>query len=137
MSFSEKRNLYKLFLFDTGLLCNLSLKGMQFQVLNGEIGINKGALTENYVASELSKKGIPLHYYDRKSKMELDFIFQENSKLSIIEVKSGNDYKRHASLDTALETTPETINRAMVFSKSNTAQEGQIIYYPLYMTIFL
>lgn len=137
LSFSEKRNLYKLFLFDTGLLCNLSLKGMQFQVLNGEIGINKGALTENYVASELSKKGIPLHYYDRKSKMELDFIFQENSKLSIIEVKSGNDYKRHASLDTALETTPETINRAMVFSKSNTAQEGQIIYYPLYMTIFL
>lgn len=136
-SFYEKRNLYKLFMLDTGLLSNMSLHNMQFQVLNGEIGINEGALTENYMATELIKKGIGLHYYDKKSKQELDFIFPERNRISIIEVKSGDAYQRHASLNAALETYPDKIGRAMVFSKSNVKRTEDIVYYPLYMTMFL
>lgn len=136
-SFSEKRNLYKLFMLDTGLLSNISLKNMQFQVLSGEIGINEGALTENYVAAELAKKGIGLNYYDKKSKQELDFIFPDRNKISVIEVKSGGNYRRHASLDAALEAFPDKIGRAMVFSKFNIAKSEDTIYYPLYMTMFL
>lgn len=49
-------HLYKLFMYDTGLLSNLCLKNLQFQVLNGELDINEGALTENFVAAELAKK---------------------------------------------------------------------------------
>lgn len=133
----EKRNLYKLFILDTGLLACLSLKSLQFQVLNGDIAINEGALTENYVASELAKKGIGLNYYDKKSKQELDFVFPEEGRISIIEVKSGNDYKRHASLDAVHREHPTHIHRSIVLSKFNVSKEDNVIYYPLYMTIFL
>lgn len=136
-SFAEKRNLYKLFMLDTGLLCRLSLGNIQFQVLNGEININEGALTENFVAAELTKHGIPLHYYDKKSKQELDLIFPEKNEISIIEVKSGSDYKRHASLNAAPDTFQDKIARAMVLSRFNVERSPGVIYYPLYMAMFL
>ncbi|MCH5244163.1 MAG: ATP-binding protein [Lentimicrobiaceae bacterium] len=136
-SFSEKRNLYKLFMLDTGLLSHISLKGIQFPVLNGEIGINEGALTENFVAAELVKHGISLNYYDKKSRQELDFIFPERNRISIIEVKSGNSYTRHASLNAARNAYPNRIQRAMVLSKFNVRRTEDVIYYPLYMTMFM
>ena len=113
----EKRNLYKVFLLDTGLLCSMRREPIQWQVLNGEIDINEGALTENFVATELVKKGYVLHYYDHKSRQELDFLVAQNNKINIIEVKSGNDYKRYASLDAVLEGPNPTLGDLMVISK--------------------
>jgi hypothetical protein len=124
-------------MLDTGLLCNLSLPSIQFEVLNGSIGINEGALTENFVASEMIKREKSLYYYDKKSKQELDFVFTDQNKTSIIEVKSGKEYKRHASLNTAVANHGNLIGRAMVLSQFNIEQENSIIYYPLYMTMFL
>ncbi|MCM1041582.1 MAG: AAA family ATPase [Bacteroides sp.] len=118
-SFSEKRNLYKLFMLDTGLLSHMSLKNIQFPVLNGEIDINEGALTENFVAVELVKHGISLNYYDKKSRQELDFIFPERNRISVIEVKSGDSYTRHASLNAIRTAYPDRIHRSMVLSKYN------------------
>jgi predicted AAA+ superfamily ATPase len=137
LAFSEKRNLYKLFMLDTGLLCSLCLPAMQFEVLNGIIDINEGALTENFVASEMIKRGKQIYYYDKKSKQELDFVFLDNNKVSIVEVKSGKDYKRHASLDAAIAIKNNNIGRPMVFSRFNVEKDNGIIYYPLYMTMFL
>lgn len=137
LAFSEKRNLYKLFMLDTGLLCSLCLPAMQFEVLNGIIDINEGALTENFVAAEMIKRGKQIYYYDKKSKQELDFVFLDNNKVSIIEVKSGKDYKRHASLDVAIMNNGNNIGRPMVFSRFNVEKDNGIIYYPLYMTMFL
>ncbi len=136
-SLTRNSNLYKLLMLDTGLLCSMCLDGLQYQVLNGNIGINEGALTENLVGTELVKKGIPLYYYDKKSRQELDFIFPENNKISIIEVKSGNDYKRHFSLNRAIEENHAKIERAMVFSKFNVENRDGILYYPLYMIMFI
>ena len=137
LAFSEKRNLYKLFMLDTGLLCSLCLPSMQFEVLNGIIDINEGALTENFVASEMIKRGKQIYYYDKKSKQELDFVFLDNNKISIVEVKSGKDYKRHASLDAAIANKNNNIGRPMVFSRFNVEEDNGVIYYPLYMTMFL
>ena len=128
----EKRNLYKVFLLDTGLLCSMWREPIQWQVLNGEIDINEGALTENFVATELVKKGYVLHYYDHKSRQELDFIVAQNNKINIIEVKSGNDYKRHASLDAILENPNPTLGELMVISKFPIQKIGNIQYIPLY-----
>lgn len=134
---TEKRNLYKLYMVDTGLLANILLKGIQFQVLHGDISVNEGALTENFVACTLSAKGQTLHYYDRNSRQELDFIIEEANKITVIEVKSGERYRRHASLDAALTNFPDKIHRAIVLSKFNVSRQDDILYLPLYMTIFL
>ena len=122
---------------DTGLLANLLLKDIQFNVLNGDVGVNEGALTENYVACSLSSKGIVLHYYDKKSRQELDFIIEENNEITIIEVKSGSDYKRHASLNAALEAFSSRIGRAIVFSPYNLERSNDVLYLPLYMSQFM
>lgn len=132
----ENRRLFKLYMVDTGLLCSSLLKNMQFQVMNGDISINEGALTENFVAAALSAKQIPLHYYDKKSRQELDFVFPENGKISIIEVKSGDDYKRHASMDAAIREHKSEIERAIVLCKGNVAKDD-VLYLPQYMAMFL
>lgn len=128
----EKRNLYKVFLLDTGLLCSMWREPIQWQVLQGNIDINEGALTENYVAAELVKKGYTLHYYDHKSRQELDFLIAKDNKIDILEVKSGNDYKRHASLDTALQKQELPLGESIVFCKFPMEKEGSILYIPLY-----
>ncbi|MDY3216135.1 MAG: DUF4143 domain-containing protein [Sodaliphilus sp.] len=134
---TENRKLYKLYMVDTGLLCSQMINEMQFEVLKGNIDINEGALTENFVACALSAKGKSLHYYDKKSKQEQDFIIQENNKITILEVKSGDNYKKHASLDAALNSFPDSIGRAIVLCKNNVEKSGDVTYMPLYMAMFL
>lgn len=133
----ENIRLYRLFFVDNGLMCAMILDGIQMRVLNGDVFVNEGALAENYVAGELTKHGVSLNYYDRKSKHELDFIFPEDGKISIIEVKSGKDYKQHASLNMALSLFRDKVNRCVVMSSNNLEVENEITYLPLYMSMFL
>ena len=130
---TENRRLYKLYMVDTGLLCSRLLKNMQFQVMNGNIEVNEGALTENYVACTLASHDVSLHYYDKKSKLELDFIIPDGDGISIIEVKSGEEYKKHASLNHARCNQAMRINRCIVLSRYNVEVDNGIIYLPLYM----
>jgi predicted AAA+ superfamily ATPase len=140
-SFYEKRGLYKLYMHDTGLLCSQSgMAGIQNAILMGDIDINEGGITENAVAAELAKRGIPLYYYDKKSRRELDFIVGEGNAVSAIEVKSGKYYHTHAALDNMIEEREKQkkpLARAIVLSKNNTEQIGRVIYYPLYMAAFI
>lgn len=133
----ENLSLYKLFFVDTGLMCAMMLDNIQFKVLTGDIFVNEGALAENFVAGELSKHGVSLNYYDKKSKHELDFVFPEGNKISIIEVKSGKDYKKHSSLNMAQSLFADKINRQIVVSGNNLESENGIIYIPFYMTMFI
>ena len=94
-------------------------------------------VTENYVAGELVKHGVALNYYDRKSKHELDFVFQEKGKITVLEVKSGKDYKQHTSLDMAQSLFADSINRRIVMSGNNVeVGEDGVVYLPLYMSMF-
>jgi len=133
----ENLKLYKLFFVDSGLMCAMMLGNIQSKVLTGDIFVNEGALAENYIAGELTKHGISLDYYDRKSKHELDFIFPEGNKISIIEAKSGKDYKKHSSLDIAQSLFADKINRSIVMSGNNIEVENGTLYLPFYMSMFL
>lgn len=133
----ENMRLYKLFFVDSGLMCAMVLNGIQAKVLTGDIFVNEGALAENYVAGELSKHGVSLNYYDRKSKHELDFVFPEDDKITILEVKSGKDYKKHVSLDMAQSLFSEKINRRIVMSCNNLEVEDGVLYLPFYMSMFI
>ena len=133
----ENRNLFKVYLLDTGLLCSMWEDKIQWQVLNGEIDINEGALTENFVAIELNKHGHKLHYFDRKSRNELDFLIREGKKVTIVEVKSGNNYEQHAALDNVLNEQSEYIERSIVLNKKQHKQVDDILYLPLYMSMWL
>lgn len=133
----ENRSLYKLYMVDTGLLCSMLLRNMQMEVMNGDIGVNEGALVENQIACVLASKGFPLHYYDRKSRQELDFVLANDGKIDILEVKSGKDYSRHASLDAAMENFADQIGQCIVLGPCNVDCSGDVTYLPLYMSMFL
>lgn len=133
---TENRSLYKLYLVDTGLMSSMLLHNLQLRVMNGDIGINEGALAENQIACALAAKGIPLHYYDHKSRQELDFVLPNNGKIDIVEVKSGSNYRKHASLDAAIERYADKIGRSIVFGPCNVERGENVTYLPLYMSVF-
>ncbi len=133
----ENLRLYKLFFVDSGLMCAMMLDNIQAKVLTGDVFVNEGALAENYIAGELAKHGVSLNYYDKKSKHELDFVFPEDGKISIIEVKSGKDYKKHASLDMAQGLFADRISRRIVVSSNNVEAANGVSYLPLYMSMFI
>jgi len=137
LSFSEKRNLYKLYMMDTGLLCAMTMSGAQAALLAGDIRINEGMFAENAVASELAKRGVPLRYFSRKTRDELDFVMSDGGKVTVIEVKSGDDYRKHRALDNVASDARSSIARKIVLCKSNVEVVDDVEYLPLYMGMFL
>ena len=138
LAFKEKHNMFKLYLLDTGVLSFLSKRKIQHELFFGDIGINEGSIMENAIAGMLVKNGIKLNYYDRKSRMEIDFVYEDGNKISLIEVKSGKDYKRHASLDNASLLFGKYINKKIVLYSGNTfIDNAETIYMPFYFGMFI
>jgi predicted AAA+ superfamily ATPase len=138
LAFYERQNMFKLYLHDTGILCSLLGKGIQYKLLTGELDINEGSIIENAVANMLVKNEISLNYYDKKSKIELDFVFFEDNKISVIEVKSGKSYKQHASLNKISEMFKDQIGRRIILCKQNVeVDESGAICLPIYMGMYI
>ena len=73
----------KIYFLDSGFR-NIAIGN--FQNLKERTDI--GPLNENFVASELFKKEIPLNYWRTKAGAEIDFIIEKDNKLIPIEVKT-------------------------------------------------
>ena len=74
----------KMFFLDNGFR-NIVIKN--FQTIKKRT--DKGSLYENFVATELLKKGLDIKYWRTKSKAEVDFIVEKKAKIIPIEVKSN------------------------------------------------
>lgn len=137
---SEHKNLIKLYLNDVGILTNL-LYGLNVNaVLDDQKSINLGTVYESAVAQELQAHGFPLHYYDNKKLGEVDFLIDEYDSLSVlpVEVKSGKDYRIHASLARFMTNNSYNVAHAIVFSNDREIMhDGRITYMPVYYSMFL
>lgn len=136
LQLNEKRNLFKLYTNDVGLLCASCMENIQFELLNGNVEVNMGSILENAIAQNLKANGFKLHYFDSKKIGELDFVLQKGLSVNLVEVKSGNDFKKHPALRHALEVEQWKFDEITVFSKSNVEEDGRITYLPWYMVIF-
>lgn len=134
---NELRNLMKVFMNDTGLLCAMSIGNIQFEIIQGNLEVNMGSIIENIIAQELTANGFKLRYFDRKNFGEVDFLIQKNSELIALEIKSGKDYHRHAALQNVLNNEGWDITEGNVFCIGNIELNDKITYYPLYMIQFL
>ena len=130
-------NSFKIYMRDTGLLISMLEEGTQKAILNDDIYINQGAILENVVASEIATRYNKLMYFERKSKLEIDFILNLGGKVTAIEVKSGNN-KQAKSLNSILANY-KTVTRYMKFEKDCNVyvDEKNIEHYPLFMVMFL
>jgi len=134
---NTRASFFKFFMRDTGLLSSMSMGNAQSAILNGDLSINEGAIVENCIADLLVKRGYRLFYWDIKGRLEVDFLIQRDTIIVPIEVKSGCDYRRHASLDRLMAIPTRHEKRAVVLSPYNVAVTEQIDYLPLYMVMFL
>ncbi|MDR0738559.1 MAG: AAA family ATPase [Oscillospiraceae bacterium] len=133
----EKSNLYKLYLFDTGLLVSRMTDDISRAIFFDDLGTVEKRITENAVAVALRQSGKFLYYYDKNS-LEIDFCFIKNNKITIIVVKSDKEHKNHTALDKAAAEFGDKLDRRIVLSKNNVeVSSNGVIYLPLYMTMFL
>ena len=134
---AKQRNLFKLFLCDTGLLTSQFGSGVYLQMLQGDNAINFGSVYENVAAQEFVAHGYNLYYFNSKKQGELDFVIAQHGKVIPIEVKSGKDYERHNALTNVLTNDDYNIDFAYVLTNDNLRVEGKRIYMPMYMLMFI
>ena len=137
LQLNEKHNLFKLFMGDTGLLCAACMENIQFSILNGDLSINMGSILENVIATQLKSNGFSLNYFDAKKYGEVDFVIQNGTHIELLEVKSGNDYKKHTALNNVLDVSEWDIKKSYVLCNDNVQVENGVKYMPWYMIMFL
>lgn len=86
----EDSDTFKLFLSDIGILNNLLNISIN-DILNDNLKIYKGIITENYVANQLLANEIPLFYWKNKQNVEVDFLIETKDGIIPIEVKSSDN----------------------------------------------
>lgn len=148
MALHHSTDRFKLFACDTGLFITLAFWDKKFtdnviynKLLTDKLTADLGYVYENAVAQILKASGHELYYYtfptdSGKHNYEIDFLIADGHKISPIEVKSSG-YKTHASLDKFCEKYSARINHSYLVYTKDLRKEGQIIYLPIYMSIFL
>ena len=127
-------NMFKVYMKDTGLLVNMLGIDIIQEILNGNLGIFKGAIYENIIAEILSKLEKKLYYYQKDNRLEIDFIINYNDKPTLLEVKSSENTKAK-SVKTLLDNN--VVCYAIKLSKKNLSYTDKILNLPIYMSIFL
>ncbi|MDR0307276.1 MAG: DUF4143 domain-containing protein [Chitinispirillales bacterium] len=135
LSFYEEREIFKVYMLDTGLFCAKSnIDISSFYLPDNTIFSDfQGAMTEQYVLQEL-KQSLPhtsIYYWGReKGDAEIDFMIQYKSSLVPIEVKSTRNTKSK-SLDAFRDL--EKPKYAVRLSLKNFGTENGLFSIPLYM----
>lgn len=119
---------FKLYMGDVGLLTMKSGISQQ-TVLSGGGNTFMGAITENYVAQQLSAKGYPLYYWESSSTAELDFVLQKENQIIGVEVKKG-EHVRSRSLSVFIKAYSPAYS--IRFSAKNFGEADGLKSIPLY-----
>ena len=148
MALHQDPNKYKMFTGDTGLFVTLAFWDRKFtdntiyhKLLSDKLSTDLGYVYENVVAQMLKAAGHELYYYtfpteSGKHNYEVDFLIADGDKISPVEVKSSG-YKAHTSLDTFCGKFSSRIrNKYLIYTK-DMRKDGDVLYLPVYMTMFL
>lgn len=148
MALHQDPNKYKMFTGDTGLFVTLAFWDRKFtdntiyhKLLSDKLSTDLGYVYENVVAQMLKAAGHELYYYtfpteSGKHNYEVDFLIADGDKVSPVEVKSSG-YKVHTSLDAfCMKFSSRIRNKYLVYTK-DLRKDGDVLYLPVYMTMFL
>lgn len=130
------KDIFKVYMKDTGLLLAMLEDGTQFEVLQGNLYGYKGAIYENLVADFFAKMGRQLYYYHKESGLEIDFVMRWRGKCTLVEVKAvtGNTKSTKTILN-----HPEKyrVDQAVKLGDYNVGRNGKYVTLPLYMGFLL
>ena len=129
-------NEFKVYMNDNGLLVSMYGSDTAKRIMEGELGIFKGAFYENAIATSLLALNHNLFYFSPSDTLEIDFIINFRGEPCLLEVKSGENTKSK-SLNTVLNNAKYNIKQSIRLSRKNVGEEGKILSIPLYMVMFL
>ncbi|MDY4787867.1 MAG: ATP-binding protein [Bacilli bacterium] len=132
IAYRDEKN-FKLYMGDTGLLVSMLDEGSNIQIMEGNIGVYKGAIFENVIAQVLHSNGHKLYFYNRNNSLEIDFVLSKDTKIVPIEVKSANNKAK--SLSTILKEKEDILGIKLV--NGNVGISENMLTLPLYMVMFL
>ena len=129
LSAFDKLDQFKLFVFDTGLLKQMSGVDNSAILLRTDYQF-KGPLTENYVLQQLQGQfEVEPRYYSDKNG-EIDFVVQNKMEIIPIEVKGGEDRSANSFKTYVANNAPQHAYR---FSKRGYRKDGGFTNLPLYL----
>jgi predicted AAA+ superfamily ATPase len=136
LAMNVRRDSFKLYLHDTGLLLSMLDNAVSLAILNDDVYVNAGGIIENAVGEALAKNGIPLTYFDKQGKLEVDFILITGTEVTALEVKSGNN-RQSKSLDSMMSDKYK-VKRGIKLEKTNIyVDEKGVEHYPLFTASFI
>ena len=131
----EETGLFRYYLADEGMFVHQSrLPRSEFMVRDRRNSL-AGIFYENYVADELSAKGIELYYWTGKSRNEIEFIVQNGSFAVPIDVKKGNG--KMNSLEAFRASNPRYTAVKITSGNYGYDEEKDLLTIPLYQTFLL
>lgn len=130
---NKELNVFKVYLFDTGLLLSQFRQNVSSAIFTDEPMIYKGAIYENLAAQMLRSKGYELTYFEPSTRSEIDFVLEMDTIVPI-EIKSSTN-----TISKSLQAFVEKYHtkQAYKFSLNNVNCSGDIQCYPIYMLMFL
>lgn len=132
---NKNETCFKLYIVDTGLFMAMLGNDTYNEILNGDIGIYKGAIYENIVAEAFIKNGKNLYYFSKSSGFEVDFIIKIKNEVVAVKVKASNGNAK--SLNELLKDEKYEVKRAIKLINGNVGQNNNIYTIPLYMAFLI
>lgn len=152
LSLYKDRLTLKMYMGDTGLLISHAFNGDKIlhqkvakAIINDRLEFNNGMIFENIVAQMFRANNKKLYFYSRSNPndsqetMEIDFLIIDESnpvKISPIEVKSGKNYTI-SSMNKFSRKFSRKLGKKYLIHAKDLKVENNIIYLPVYMTMFL
>jgi predicted AAA+ superfamily ATPase len=131
---NAQNDIFKVYMRDTGLLMAMLEDGSQADIIDGNLGIYKGAIYENIIADIFGKAEKQLYYFEYRAQIEVDFFIRLNKTAVAVEVKSADNTKSK-SMDNIIKNYG--VSRGIKLSARNTNIAKDVDSFPLYMAMFL
>lgn len=134
LSSYKELNVFKVYMFDTGLLVSCFDASLAASILTNESFVLKGAIYENIVAQILTSKHKNLFYFEPSSRSEIDFLLEDKTNIIPVEIKSSTNVTSK-SLKAYIDNYKPTY--AYKFSFNNLSVKENLICLPIYMLPFV
>jgi hypothetical protein len=131
---NSKSDEFKVYMRDTGLLVAMLDAGTQKDIIDGKLGIYKGAIYENIIADIFTKAGAELYYFAIPNLIEIDFFIRYKGHATAVEVKSSENTKSKSMTNIIGRYG---VKQGIRLSTKNIGIQGAVEYLPLYMAMFL
>ncbi len=125
-------NSFKIYIQDTGLLMAMLDRDVMTAIFSDNLGIYKGNIYENAVASTFLKNDIELFYY--QNSYEIDFLTTFNLNIVPVEVKAKDG--RSKSLNT-LMTSNKKIQLGIRIKNKNIGLDNNVLTIPHYLSFMV